>query len=472
MEAEFLKGLNYDLAVHHSQYLQWRSLLDGFIFSRDAIRTRASQPQAFGSPQSILYTPNAAIVPSQPSDLTSLNMYRARSASPPCHSPPRAHRSHYPYLSPENPKKRTAVDAFAEPTTSSAGVYESMRRPARKAAFVEPVVPTYPSIPVPVPTHNQPQLVSYPSTSSLTRSTSLNRQIARLPGAGGHGRRGSAGNIYSVEPEMDLRHAATTHAAQMHEYMTGGTSVGGQEYEGYSSLVAPYDRSSQLQMIPPEVSSTTWGRLILMLTLQHLVFYTLAAEPHPGQDGAPRKAILRYQDPSHPFVYPEVIAEPTYPASEIKTTPIPDPAFSYGYAFDSVPSLSTTSLTPDQRTGYLPSASGYAYDVSSDTSPYVPYSAPGSGYTGTSAMNAHSAAQGLGIVYPAAAAAEPEPAQFANNGPPGYAYDPHTNAWANRWSTGSEEMLGGYQPDEAGAQMWRTRSEWSSPMPTYDGWRG
>jgi hypothetical protein len=254
MEAEFLKGLNYDLAVHHSQYLQWRSLLDGFIFSRDAIRTRASQPQVFGSPQSIIYTPNTAIVPSQPSDLTSLNMYRARSASPPCHSPPRAHRSHYPYLSPENPKKRTAVDAFAEPTTSSTGVYESMRRPARKATFVEPVVPTYPSIPVPVPTHSQPQLVSYPSTSSLTRSTSLNRQIARLPGEGVHGRRGSAGNIYSVEPEMDLRHAATTHAAQMHEYMTGGTSVGGQEYEGYSSLVAPYDRSSQLQMVPPEVS--------------------------------------------------------------------------------------------------------------------------------------------------------------------------------------------------------------------------
>jgi hypothetical protein len=252
MEAEFLKGLNYDLAVQHSEYIQWRQLLDGFIFSRDALRTRAAS-QAFGSPQSLLYTPNPAVIPSQ-SDVAVSLMYRARSASPPCFSPAFAYRSHYTHPSPEHSKKRSAGDAFADPT-APAGVYESMRRPARKAAFVQPIAPTYPSVTIPVPTH-RPSFTSQSSGSSLARSSSLNRQIARLPGdsiEGASGRRGSAGHILSVESEADLRHAATAHAQMQQGWMS---SIGGGPYEGYSTLVAPYERPAQLQMVPPEVSGT------------------------------------------------------------------------------------------------------------------------------------------------------------------------------------------------------------------------
>ena len=92
--------------------------------------------------------------------------------------------------------------------------------------------------------------------------------------------------------------------------------------------------------------------------------------------------------------------------------------------------------------------------------------------------------------------AEPEPAQFANAGPPGYAYGetrgmmtnlgdlPHSasiqpNGFAptrglgisgvhglNRCSMGSDEgfQVVGPSQQQQGAPVWRTRSQWSSPL--------
>lgn len=89
------------------------------------------------------------------------------------------------------------------------------------------------------------------------------------------------------------------------------------------------------------------------LTVQHLMFYALAAEAHPGYDGAPRKAILRYQHPTQqPYSYP--------------AQPMPTPA----------------------------------YPVYGDNTPGAEYPF-----------------QPTFVV--------PQPAQFANAGPPGYAYAPN-----------------------------------------------
>ena len=71
----------------------------------------------------------------------------------------------------------------------------------------------------------------------------------------------------------------------------------------------------------------------------------------------------------------------------------------------------------------------------------------------------------------------PEPAQFANAGPPGYAYAPSNMGWAHDYAAqpqprGSEYAAGsssnaGFNaaPGSSNAEpQWRTRSEWSSPM--------
>ncbi len=141
------------------------------------------------------------------------------------------------------------------------------------------------------------------------------------------------------------------------------------------------------------------------------MFYSLAAEAHPGQDGAPRKAILRYQDPVHPYSYPP---QPVPFHDDAPTNP------TY-YAEATVPSH------------------------------VHPYSFPPTAYD-------HSQF-------------EAEPAQFANAGPPGYSYNPASSRWeysANRWSTGSDEQA--CVVSSSVPPAWRTRSEWSSPMPGFEGW--
>lgn len=85
----------------------------------------------------------------------------------------------------------------------------------------------------------------------------------------------------------------------------------------------------------------------------------------------------------------------------------------------------------------------------------------------------------------------PQPGQFANAGPPGYAYAPsdvraqgyngdglgisgiNANGWKNGYALGAGDAMvsagatAGEQGQEPAAQdgLWRTRSQWNSPMP-------
>ena len=145
--------------------------------------------------------------------------------------------------------------------------------------------------------------------------------------------------------------------------------------------------------------------------MQHLMFYTLAAEAHPGYDGAPRKAILRYQHPSIPQTALPA-SQGTYP-----TYSLDDP------------------ITYAESTYPLPPAYGYAV---------------------------------------------PQPAQFANAGPPGYAYDASASMSSSRrtptglgisgvhahGASGMQWSDGFPMADEQAVQpasTWKARSQWSSP---------
>jgi hypothetical protein len=188
---------------------------------------------------------------------------RARSASPPLFSPSAANVNDqvptYAFPSPAT-KKRSAVAAFnVDP--GPAEVYEHMRLPARKAQL-----------------HIQPSNGADSSNGSgLGRSSSLSRQIARMPSSLSSSRRGSVGNHhYTHTPSAsdDLRHAAMLSKWHSEEYAHYNhqqlphppqsqvplvTSVPHPSfpYNDYSALVAPYQGQAQPQMVPPEVSSVT-----------------------------------------------------------------------------------------------------------------------------------------------------------------------------------------------------------------------
>ena len=155
------------------------------------------------------------------------------------------------------------------------------------------------------------------------------------------------------------------------------------------------------------------------------MFYQLAAEAHPGFDGAPRKAIMHYQQrPSSHYAYAPPTVTPTH--------------YTSGY----------TSDDPIAHPEYpFPIPATYGYTV-------------------------------------------PQPAQFANAGPPGYAYDPsqhHPQPSSARYETGlGISGINAYGGNPAqwgeinvhtqqqnltqsamapGPPEWRARSQWSSPIP-------
>jgi len=186
------------------------------------------------------------------------------------------------------------------------------------------------------------------------------------------------------------------------------------------------------------------------------MFYTAAAEAHPGLDGASRKAILRYQDP-HPYSYPPI---QTYPQSINPYNPnptVPPQPINYVYSPYTLPPPIGYSPT------YPLSQDGYVTQLQNQN----PNQYPNHVYS---------------QIHPEHEV-EAEPAVFANAGPPGWVYDPTTGtgSWGvttgtaigngmgngNRWSVGSDERGnrngGGHGNGEV--EAWRTRSEWSSPMP-------
>lgn len=128
--------------------------------------------------------------------------------------------------------------------------------------------------------------------------------------------------------------------------------------------------------------------------MQHLLFYTLAAAPHPGQDGAPRKAILRHQVP-HPYSYP-----PHHPSYQTPADYAMDED-DYAHASGSAPAVGPSS-------GLAPAPAYRAAQV------YEPSVYPG--YVDQSPL------------YPSGPS-QPQPGNFANAGPAGYLYDPHSMAY-------------------------------------------
>ncbi|WVQ80281.1 hypothetical protein IAT38_002386 [Cryptococcus sp. DSM 104549] len=477
METEFLAGLNYQLGVEMSEYERWKMLLDEFMLSRAPGGGMTSSRQRYNastSPLSAHPHPHALAHAHQQSAATSFlptgGAARARSASPP-RAVPQAYG--YPV---DAGRKRSAEDAFpADSSIRPPSRYDLLNPPALAPAPVpshlfaqgqgQPCQPT-PHLHANLPSASvrarpaRPGVVSQSSSSALARSASLNRQFARMPSAGsapqsgqgqGHnpGRRGSSGHVYATPVTGDISGYAQGGQQQGPGY--GQMLVGRQgEWDGGRALLAPYDESmARPHFVPPE----------------HLMFYSLAAEAHPGADGAPRKAILRYQDPApaRPFGFqaPQVQQHPFY--SSHPQHPLPPPPHPLqqapqliNYSGGATPYHSEDvvmeSAQPAPQLPTLPSvqalqAYGYAQDAA----------AAGS--------NQHSAMQGIFSpenAYPGAAGewspteVDPripggpggaEPAQFANAGPPGYAYNPYPGSGGGRWPSGA-----GYDPRYSGGQ--------------------
>ena len=582
MEAEFLRGLDYNLGVQVEEYNQWRVLLDGFILARQREATEMasyyshshshlrSRPPITYSPQ-LPYTPlGVDKFPYQPlqAAITLPSSYRprtrARSTSPQTWSPPVEPAPNFSLHSPPLSRKRSAEDAFAMDINQSA-IYESLRQPSRRAV-ANGHGHGYNGDPVLTPTRE------ISSGSGLGRSSSLNRQIARIPhstsgrrGSFGHAHSTSAGQLEAMDysdgsqfaslqagiphqytsipasaygsprrlsqpfaavphtssyqshrlygsvsgmtapaSAVDLRHAATissaqhqvnanahAHAHAQAQAHTMGWSANpspiryshndepetGHTYHepDWNSLIAPYEQSQmQSGMVPPE----------------HLMFYTLAAEAHPGQDGAPRKAMLRYQQPPYPYTFP---APAPVPATEPGI-----PAYAYVSAQHSaVPSFGMTD--PSQ------SFQGYTFappvvDLNRHQSNLPPIACPA--YPPHQSISHFNAPQPQFVHDTPISQGIAQPAQFANAGPPGYAYDARSrigNSASNNSSTVNAGLVGlglshahaagpeGVKDDGSGVDtaaeemqgvewapsindVWRTRSEWSSPMPGQ--WQG
>ena len=253
MEHEFLYGLDFQLAVTKHEYDSWRSLLDGYIYSRERWAT-STYPSPFNFPaqQSPRNTENQVVPVGGNNVAAWLQSVRSHSESPPTNR--MADLSFYrgTQATPgmyEHGRKRSAVDAFAMDTVTPAGVYESLRQPAHRqqlhigTSAQSHAIPAGPRTPVHTPTVD----------SGLGRSTSLtrsSRQIARFPG-----RRGSVSSVQHFVPSQeDLRHTATQHAAinAAQQVYTVEPPLLQSLQPIYGSLVRPYN--AQMSAIPPEVS--------------------------------------------------------------------------------------------------------------------------------------------------------------------------------------------------------------------------
>lgn len=189
------------------------------------------------------------------------------------------------------------------------------------------------------------------------------------------------------------------------------------------------------------------------------MFYSLAAEPQTGTAGQPRKAILRYQAPAveHSFNY---ASHPSYPPYNPQASQA-----SYPYQVPPPPDLSPQDVV--------------MFD--DHLRPPASYYPPGH-------ADSHSETQGMYTPDPYIAApvwrtpmqVGPQPAQFANAGPPGYVYNPYmptTARWAGftpaahgepiypGWTRTSDGVLYYHsEPQVEGPPVWTSRSEWSSPV--------
>ncbi|KAK8845485.1 hypothetical protein IAR55_006198 [Kwoniella newhampshirensis] len=460
MESELLHGLEYKLGVHISEYQRWKTLLDEFMTSRGpggaAGRHARQLSMSKASHIPRLLTTPVTIAPG------SSSMGRARSASPPRFNPSADASYVFPQVY-DHSRKYSAVDIYPSNQTPVETTYTNVAQPVLSSQRLQPNLPVI---------RARPAMNHQNSNSSLNRSTSLNRQYSRLGSQpddnSSRERRGSVGHVYGIPLDQ-----GQIHSGPITPY--GQMIVGSQgEWDGGRALLAPYECQAQPQLVPPE----------------HLMFYSLAAAPHPGADGAPRKAILRHQDPSISFSFPPA-PNPNYMATPIYQLPSTAP-YSYEDISMSESNPSPQALYPPSmfEVNQIPSASGRLNSHNTPI-PYNPYD--------------------LRIFSPVYA--DPEPAQFANAGPPGYVYNPPSMTWhqqypqmppvasetnglginmnmgisgvatsalpsgvpggtnTNRWSLGSDGGGGPKSVRGAGGLMWAnngSRSEWSSPLVKFD----
>lgn len=162
---------------------------------------------------------------------------RAKSASP-----PRRLRPDYAAL--PGSRKRSAADAFF-PDSVPPPLHDNYLPvpPPSQPYSQEPPLPSL---------RTRPALVAQTSNSSLARSASLNRQLARLPSNFG-GRRGSTGHVYPAptpkEPALQYQQPSPSTYGQL---VQAAMQTG---WDSNRALLAPYDDSlAQPHLVPPEVS--------------------------------------------------------------------------------------------------------------------------------------------------------------------------------------------------------------------------
>ncbi|GMK58511.1 hypothetical protein CspeluHIS016_0505430 [Cutaneotrichosporon spelunceum] len=374
-ELEWLDALHFTLRVEMREFDGWRSMLDTHIRSQ---RTDPLSGYVFPATGG-----------------------RARSASPPLVTGPN-----------QPPLKRTAKDAFSADVLHNASMYEAARLGARKASMSGQQFPIT-ALPTPVPSlpSVSPTGPTYPT---LARSSSFNRQIARLPGPGSQ--RSSAGQEQMAPEIADLRQAALANNAWgTHQQMAEPIDFGHDE------------------------------RWRLAPTQPRLYFLQAAASPQFGPDPRYHKAIPHYLESGHesgfefnPYAMPTAMAVGAVDSMDIDPSQVDlaspmDPLYS-----------------AQQQQGAMRIAQQQAYRGMSIPIAPVP----------THFVN-------------------PQPAPFANAGPPGYAYGSYQwpvptpappvgwrhQFWrpghAQRWSSGSDDAYLAMQPPpmcHTGAA-----SQWSTP---------
>ncbi|EKD01687.1 hypothetical protein A1Q2_04058 [Trichosporon asahii var. asahii CBS 8904] len=320
-ELEWLDALEFNLCVTIEDFELWRSMLDAHIRCRQRLGGDGLNTSPFSAGQPL---------------------GRARSASPPLlydvHGQAQG----------DNLGKRTARDAFATDVLHTAGMYEAARLWPKKSTF-NPLAPAFPmsttALPTPAPASVSPNA---PAVPTLARSSSLNRQIARLP----TGRRESFSNELPTQPQMDLRHAAAAATAQNWGYLGTNPAVDFGKPNGAGG----------------------WG----VPAQPRLYFLQAAATPQFGPDGRYHKAIPHYFDAPYGSIFdPPTAQAPAAPQAQYEPE----------------------ALDGTQHQINLSSPTNGAQQMGMASQPAFP---------GQQAQQTRFG--------------NPQPAPFANAGPPGYAY--------------------------------------------------
>ncbi|KAL1407100.1 hypothetical protein Q8F55_006514 [Vanrija albida] len=398
-ELDWLDALRFNLSVKPDDFENWRSMLDAHVRSRE--RDDALAAMAVADP----FSPGV----------------RARSASPPL--------GYFDVAAQDaSLRKRSAKDAFSADVLHNTGMYEAARLGARKASFVQGYPGVSTALPTPTPSVLSPtNLVGHSSGSSLGRSNSLNRQIARLP----NGRRDSSGQDQIATATMDLRHAVAANTLNSWVYPTPAATEPIQ-----------FDKDER------------WRQAAAR---QHrLYFLQAAATPQFGPDPRYHKAIPHYVDPSTGYGY-TAAAVAQYGTQEIMDV---------DHLANEINLASPTDVAMAQQQQQQQLLMQMQQPQPAVASAYLPVAQP--------------------VLHPHFH--NPQPAQFANAGPPGYAYgapawfqpqqqqppqqlqpQPQqpwvaTRHWraghTSRWSTSSDEGYMNLRPPP----ICNSVSEWSTPL--------